>query len=113
MSGFLDVPPFSLTFMHRICWNLTSLNLSYVAGIQGRELIRIIYACGKLQCLWIMDCIGDKGLHVVARTCRDLQELRVFPSAPFGNQAAVTEKGSYLYQRDVVSFTHYTTSATR
>jgi hypothetical protein len=43
--------------------------------------------------LQIMDCIGDKGLGVVASTCKDLQELRVFPSAPFGNQGAVTEKG--------------------
>ena len=93
LSGFLDVPPFCLALMHRICWNLTSLNLSYEAGIQGRELIQIISSCSKLQCLWIMDCIGDKGLRVVARKCRDLQELRVFPSAPFGNQAAVTEKG--------------------
>lgn len=41
----------------------------------------------------IMDCIGDKGLGVVASTCKDLQELRVFPSVPFGNPAAVTEKG--------------------
>lgn len=93
LSGFLDVPPFSLALMRNICCNLTSLNLRYEADIQGRELIQIINLCSKLQCLWITDCIGDKGLRVVARTCRDLQELRVFPSAPFGNQAAVTEKG--------------------
>lgn len=41
-----------------------------------------------------MDCIGDKGLEVVASTCKDLQELRVFPSDPFGaGHAAVTETG--------------------
>jgi hypothetical protein len=34
-----------------------------------------------------MNCIGDKGLCVVTRTCTDFQELRVFPSVSFGNQA--------------------------
>ena len=42
----------------------------------------------------ILDCIGDKGLAVVASTCKELQELRVFPSDPFGaGHAAVTEVG--------------------
>lgn len=42
----------------------------------------------------ILDFIGDKGLDVVASTCKDLQELRVFPSDPFGvGPAAVTEHG--------------------
>ncbi|CAI8613459.1 unnamed protein product [Vicia faba] len=63
------------------------------ASIQGAELIKLIRHCGKLQRLWIMDSIGDKGLVAVATTCKELQELRVFPSAPFGNQAAVTEVG--------------------
>ncbi|KAI5391244.1 hypothetical protein KIW84_076186 [Lathyrus oleraceus] len=63
------------------------------ASIQGAELIKLIRHCGKLQRLWIMDCIGDKGLVVVATICKELQELRVFPSAPFGNQAAITEVG--------------------
>ncbi|KAJ1392907.1 Leucine-rich repeat, cysteine-containing subtype [Sesbania bispinosa] len=66
---------------------------SITTGIHGSELIKLIRHCGKLQRLWIMDCIGDKGLGVVASTCKDLQELRVFPSVPYGNPAAVTEKG--------------------
>ncbi|KAL9673906.1 hypothetical protein QQ045_030169 [Rhodiola kirilowii] len=42
----------------------------------------------------ILDCIGDKGLGVVASTCKDLEELRVFPSDPYGaGNAAVTEVG--------------------
>lgn len=42
----------------------------------------------------ILDCIGDKGLGVVASTCKELQELRVFPSDPFGvGHTAVTEEG--------------------
>ncbi|XP_061350984.1 protein AUXIN SIGNALING F-BOX 2-like [Gastrolobium bilobum] len=93
LSGFLEVSPNCLETIYPICQNLTSLNLSYAAGIHDIELIELIRHCGKLQRLWIMDCIGDKGLGVVAKTCKDLQELRVFPSAPFGNPAAVTEKG--------------------
>ena len=42
----------------------------------------------------ILDCIGDKGLGVVAATCKELQELRVFPSDLHGvGNAAVTEEG--------------------
>ncbi|KAL2320366.1 hypothetical protein Fmac_029335 [Flemingia macrophylla] len=94
LSGFLEVPPHcSLAAIYPICPNLTSLNLSYAAGIQGSELIKLVRHCVKLQRLWIMDCIGDEGLGVVAMTCKYLQELRVFPSAPYGNPAAVTEKG--------------------
>ncbi|KAL1163384.1 hypothetical protein V6Z11_A07G267100 [Gossypium hirsutum] len=47
--------------------------------------------------LQILDCIGDKGLGVVASTCKELQELRVFPSDPFdAENAAVTEEGLVL-----------------
>ncbi|KAK4778634.1 hypothetical protein SAY86_006162 [Trapa natans] len=42
----------------------------------------------------ILDCIGDKGLEVVVSSCKDLQELRVFPSDPFGaGNTVVTEEG--------------------
>ncbi|CAL5411899.1 unnamed protein product [Camellia sinensis] len=42
----------------------------------------------------ILNCIGDQGLGVVASTCRELQELRVFPSDLHGvGHAAVTEEG--------------------
>jgi hypothetical protein len=53
LSGFLEVAPFSLAAMYPICQNLTSLNLSYAAGIQGSELIKLIRHCGKLQRLWV------------------------------------------------------------
>lgn len=94
MSGFLEVAPLCLPAIYPICSNLTSLNLSYAPGIHGDELIKLIRYCRKLQRLWILDCIGDKGLGVVACTCKELQELRVFPSDPFGvGNAAVTEEG--------------------
>lgn len=42
----------------------------------------------------ILDSIGDKGLEVVASTCKELQELRVFPSDLVGGgNTAVTEDG--------------------
>ncbi|KAK7395969.1 hypothetical protein VNO78_16617 [Psophocarpus tetragonolobus] len=93
LSGFLEAAPHCLEAIYPICSNLTSLNMSYAAGIQGSDLIKLIRHCVKLQRLWIMDCIGDKGLSVVAMTCKDLQELRVFPSVHLGNPAAVTEEG--------------------
>ncbi|KAJ4837530.1 Protein AUXIN SIGNALING F-BOX 2 [Turnera subulata] len=93
LSGFLEVTPHCLPAFHIICPNLTSLNLSYATGIHGNELTKLIRHCKKLQRLWILDCIGDKGLEVVASTCKDLQELRVFPSDPYVGNVAVTEEG--------------------
>ncbi|KAI4350455.1 hypothetical protein L6164_004910 [Bauhinia variegata] len=94
LSGFLEVAPRCLSAIYPICLNLTSLNLSYAVELQGHELIKLIRHCGKLKRLWILDCIGDKGLGVVASKCKDLEELRVFPSVPFGvGPAAVTENG--------------------
>ncbi|KAK6912922.1 Transport inhibitor response 1 domain, partial [Dillenia turbinata] len=94
LSGFLDVAPRCLPAFYPVCMNLTSLNLSYAPGIPGSDLIELICLCRKLQRLWVLDCIGDKGLEVVASTCKELQELRVFPSDPYGpGNAAVTEEG--------------------
>ncbi|CAL5325480.1 protein AUXIN SIGNALING F-BOX 2-like [Camellia sinensis] len=94
LSGFLEVAPCCLTAIYPIWLNLTSLNLSYAPGIHGSELTKLIRYCRKLQRLWILDCIGDKGLCVVASTCKELQELRVFPSDLHGvGHAAVTEEG--------------------
>ncbi|KAF3574683.1 hypothetical protein F2Q69_00063467 [Brassica cretica] len=80
LSGFSEVTPLCLTAFYQICQNLTSLNLSYAAEIQGNHLIRGF----------------DKGLEVVASTCKELQELRVFPSDLHDeedNDTAVTEIG--------------------
>ncbi|KAL2455572.1 Protein AUXIN SIGNALING F-BOX 3 [Forsythia ovata] len=94
LSGFLDVNARCLPSIYPICINLTSLNLSYAPGIYSKELVKLIHKCKKLQRLWILDTIGDKGLGVVASTCKELQELRVFPSDlhVVGN-VAVTEEG--------------------
>ncbi|KAG2297776.1 hypothetical protein Bca4012_008964 [Brassica carinata] len=96
LSGFSEVAPLCLTAFYPVCQNLISLNLSYAAEIQGNHLVRFIQFCKRLQRLWILDSIGDKGLEVVASTCKELQELRVFPSdlhEEEDNDTAVTEIG--------------------
>ncbi|KAL8127380.1 protein AUXIN SIGNALING F-BOX 2-like [Apium graveolens] len=94
LSGFLEVAPRCLPAVYPVCANLTSLNLSYAPGIYSKDLIKLIRHCRKLQRLWILDYIGDKGLGVVASSCKELQELRVFPSDLHGaGNTAVTEEG--------------------
>ncbi|KAK9678098.1 hypothetical protein RND81_11G188000 [Saponaria officinalis] len=94
LSGFLEVSSRCLPAVYQLCERLSTLNLSYAPGINGSELTKLIRHCTKLQRLWILDCIGDKGLAVVASTCKELEELRVFPSDPFApGNAAVTEEG--------------------
>ncbi|KAG6400659.1 hypothetical protein SASPL_137500 [Salvia splendens] len=94
LSGFLDVNGRCLPAVYPICANLTALNLSYAPGIFSNELTKLIRHCKKIERLWILDTIGDKGLGVVANTCKELQELRVFPSDLYGvGNAAVTEEG--------------------
>ncbi|KAI5015526.1 hypothetical protein ZWY2020_056916 [Hordeum vulgare] len=80
LSGFWDASPFCLPFIYHVCGQLTGLNLSYAPTLDSSDLTKMISHCAKLQRLWVLDCIGDKGLQVVASSCKDLQELRVFPS---------------------------------
>ncbi|KAE8009598.1 hypothetical protein FH972_006026 [Carpinus fangiana] len=82
LSGFWDVVPGYLPAVYPICSKLTSLNLSY-ATIQSPDLIKLVSQCQNLQRLWVLDYIEDAGLDVLAASCKDLQELRVFPSDPY------------------------------
>ncbi|RDX93662.1 Protein TRANSPORT INHIBITOR RESPONSE 1 [Mucuna pruriens] len=94
LSGFWDVLPSYLPAVYPICSRLTSLNLSY-ATIQSSDLIKLISQCPNLLRLWVLDYIEDAGLHALAASCKDLRELRVFPSEPFGAEpnVALTEQG--------------------
>ncbi|WCJ21412.1 Protein TRANSPORT INHIBITOR RESPONSE 1 [Euphorbia peplus] len=94
LSGFWDVVPGYLPAIYPICRGLTSLNLSY-ANIQSVDLIKLVSQCQSLQRLWVLDYIEDAGLEALAEFCKDLQELRVFPSDPFGPEpnVSLTEKG--------------------
>lgn len=94
LSGLWDVVPSYLSAIYPTCAGLTSLNLSY-ATIQSHDLIKLLSQCHNLQRLWVLDFIEDSGLNALAESCKDLQELRVFPSDPFGAEPNVllTEQG--------------------
>ncbi|XP_023524117.1 transport inhibitor response 1-like protein [Cucurbita pepo subsp. pepo] len=81
LSGFKDILPDYLPCIYPACANLTTLNLSY-ANISAEQLKPVISHCHKLQTFWALDSICDEGLQAVASTCKDLQELRVFPVDP-------------------------------
>lgn len=82
LSGLWDAVPSYLPAMYSICSGLTSLNLSY-ATIQSPDLVELVSHCPNLQCLWVLDYIEDRGLEEVSAACKDLRELRVFPSDPY------------------------------
>ncbi|XP_010545044.1 PREDICTED: protein TRANSPORT INHIBITOR RESPONSE 1-like [Tarenaya hassleriana] len=94
LSGFWDVDPAYLPAMYSACSRLTTLNLSY-ATVQSSDLVKLLSQCPKLQRLWVLDYIEDAGLEALASSCKDLQELRVFPSEPFVMEpnVSLTEQG--------------------
>ncbi|EXC34697.1 Protein TRANSPORT INHIBITOR RESPONSE 1 [Morus notabilis] len=94
LSGFWEAVPAYLPAVYSICPGLTSLNLSY-AAIQSPHLIKLLSHCPKLQRLWVLDYIEDVGLEALAASCKDLRELRVFPSDPFVAEpnVSLTEQG--------------------
>ncbi|KAF9605383.1 hypothetical protein IFM89_016960 [Coptis chinensis] len=94
LSGFWEVVPSYLPAVYPICSGLTSLNLSY-ASIQSGDLMKLVSQCQNLKRLWVLDYIEDRGLEIVAASCKDLQELRVFPSEPYDmeHSVALTERG--------------------
>ncbi|GLT42520.1 hypothetical protein SLA2020_165150 [Shorea laevis] len=94
LSGFWDAVPAYLPAVYSACSRLTSLNLSY-ATIPSTDLTMLVSQCPSLQCLWVLDYIEDSGLEAVASSCKHLQELRVFPSDPFGGEpnVSLTEQG--------------------
>ncbi|KAK4717505.1 hypothetical protein R3W88_015843 [Solanum pinnatisectum] len=94
LSGFWDAAPAYFPTIYPVHSKLTSLNLSY-ATIQIPDLGKLIGNCLNLQRLWVLDYIEDSGLEEIANTCKELQELRVFPSDPFapGPNVSLTEQG--------------------
>ncbi|XAR61281.1 hypothetical protein NMG60_11034930 [Bertholletia excelsa] len=94
LSGFWDVVPAYLPAIYSICSRLTSLNLSY-ATILSPDLIKLVSNCHNLQRLWVLDYIEDAGLDTLAASCKNLQELRVFPSDPYAPEpnVSLTEQG--------------------
>nr|AVV48459.1 F-box protein [Bassia scoparia] len=94
LYGLYDVVPTYLPALYPVCSGLTYLNLSY-ATIHSPDLIKVLSRCQSLQRLWVLDYIEDCGLEVLAESCKDLRELRVFPSEPYVQEPNVclTEQG--------------------
>ncbi|CAA2970606.1 TRANSPORT INHIBITOR RESPONSE 1-like [Olea europaea subsp. europaea] len=94
LSGFWDVVPAYLPAMYSVCSRITKLNLSY-ATVQSPDLVELISQCSNLKCLWVLDYIEDAGLKALSSYCKDLQELRVFPSDPYSAEpnVSLTEQG--------------------
>ncbi|CAM8984404.1 unnamed protein product [Rhodiola kirilowii] len=93
LSGFRDIVPEYLPSIYPVCANLTSLNFSY-ANVDSVQLNSVLSRCHKLQTLWVLDSISDEGLQIVAATCKDLRELRVFPiDAREDSESLVSEVG--------------------
>ncbi|KAK9146839.1 hypothetical protein Sjap_006742 [Stephania japonica] len=97
LSGFWDVAPACLPSIYPVCSGITSLNLSY-ATIRRPDFVKFVSQCHNLQQLWVLDYIEDSGLAAVASSCKDLKELRVFPS--YLNDA---EQNFQLTERGLVS----------
>ncbi|KAM3286870.1 hypothetical protein P3S67_025669 [Capsicum chacoense] len=91
LSGFFSMVDLCcLRAVYPVCQSLTSLNLS-CSPISSTKLCELIIHCRKLECLWVRDTIGDKGLGIVASACKELQELRVFRHTT--QFSGVTEEG--------------------
>lgn len=95
LSGFWDIVPAYLPGLYAVGSRITHLNLSYANNVENPDLIKLITLCRKLQSFWVLDYIEDSGLEALAASCEDLQELRVFPSEPYGVEPNVflTEQG--------------------
>ncbi|KAJ1691290.1 hypothetical protein LUZ63_015445 [Rhynchospora breviuscula] len=78
LSGLSYIKPELLPAILHVCMQLTTLDLSCTT-ISAEQLKPVIHHCHNLQIFWVLDTIGDEGLKAVAATCKDLQELRVFP----------------------------------
>lgn len=92
LSGFWLVASKCVPSLYPVCCNLTFLNLSYASSFRSTEMIKLISNCHKLLRLWVLDSLEDRGLQAVASACKELQELRVFPTDVCGPGIA-TEDG--------------------
>ncbi|XP_042454280.1 transport inhibitor response 1-like protein [Zingiber officinale] len=93
LSGFRMLEHEYLPAIFPVCANLVSLNLSY-AMITAEQLKPVIFQCHNLHTFWVLDTIGDDGLQAVAKSCKNLSELRVFPfDASEDSEGSVSDSG--------------------
>ncbi|KAG6487121.1 transport inhibitor response 1-like protein [Zingiber officinale] len=93
LSGFRMPEPEYLPAIFPVCANLVSLNLSY-AMFTAEQLKPVIIHCHNLQTFWVLDTVGDEGLRAVAKNCKKLSEIRVFPlNASEDSEGSVSDSG--------------------
>ncbi|KAJ3682671.1 hypothetical protein LUZ60_012898 [Juncus effusus] len=56
---------------------LKKLDLQYALFLNTEDHCQLIPRCPNLEILEVMDVVGDRGLEVVAQTCKKLRRLRV------------------------------------
>ncbi|VFQ89552.1 unnamed protein product [Cuscuta campestris] len=100
LSGLWDLASVHLPVLYPACPHLTFLNLSE-AIVQSAEFVELLRHCHNLRRLWVLDTVEDNGLEAVGQSCPLLEELRVFPAAPFDLEIVhgVTEKGFVAVSR--------------
>ncbi|KAK9060151.1 hypothetical protein SSX86_020855 [Deinandra increscens subsp. villosa] len=91
LEFFHRIPKMLLHVFYPVCVNLVFLNVRFAAILPSIELINFIKKCTKLRRLWVRGgCIGDEGLEAVSNTCKNLEDLRVYPGT---KGYSVTEVG--------------------
>ncbi|KAL8136321.1 LOW QUALITY PROTEIN: hypothetical protein V2J09_002322 [Rumex salicifolius] len=93
LSGLWGVSPYYLPLIYPLCSGLTSLSLN--TNLCSPGFVQVLRRCTNLQSLQVLDYIEDEGLEAVAQWCKELEELRVLPSDPYGADPSIslTERG--------------------
>ncbi|KAL3627636.1 hypothetical protein CASFOL_028999 [Castilleja foliolosa] len=92
ISGLWTLISQNIPLLYGVCAGLTFLDLTN-AYIDTDELAKLLAHISSLQRLWVIDTVGDDGLDVIGLSCPFLEELRVFPTGPYGHHESVTELG--------------------
>lgn len=94
VSGLWDANPYYLRAIYPVCSGLTSLNLRHT-NLRCPDLVKLLCSCPKLQHLQVLDYIEDYGLEELAKSCKELQQLRLILSDPYTADPTInlTERG--------------------
>lgn len=90
LTFFYQIPIRLIHAFYVICPKLVSVNLRFASYLPDVEVVNFLKRCRKLRRLSIRSCMGDEGLEAVSKSCKNLEELRVFRGA---GSIGVTEKG--------------------
>lgn len=90
LAFFYQIPIRLIHAFYIICPKLVSVNLRFASYLPDVEVVNFLKKCRKLRRLSIRSCMGDEGLEAVSKSCKNLEELRVFRGT---GSIGVTEKG--------------------